>query len=97
MHGWDPEVIGAVGTPHTSPAEYLDVFFARSDSSRQAGQEALKPMYARSQDRDTATNWATRQAQYDAVCNWGVPTTQRYSGSPPSSTRSSWPTATATR
>ena len=73
MHGWDPEVIGAVGTPHTSPAEYLDVFFARSDSSRQAGQEALKPMYARSQDRDTATNWATRQAQYDAVCNWGVP------------------------
>ena len=30
-------------------------------------------MYARNQDRDTATNWATRQAQYDAVCNWGVP------------------------
>jgi len=30
-------------------------------------------MYARNQDRDTATNWATRQAQYDAVCSWGVP------------------------
>jgi pimeloyl-ACP methyl ester carboxylesterase len=30
-------------------------------------------MYARNQDRDTATNWATRQAQYDAVCNWGIP------------------------
>jgi hypothetical protein len=30
-------------------------------------------MYARNQDRDTATNWATPQAQYDAVCNWGVP------------------------
>jgi hypothetical protein len=30
-------------------------------------------MYARSQDRDTATNWATRQAQYDAVCTWGIP------------------------
>ena len=28
---------------------------------------------SRNQDRDTATNWATRQAQYDAVCNWGVP------------------------
>jgi len=73
MHGWAPEVTGAVGTPQTSPEEYLDVFFARSDSSRQAGQAALKRMYARNQDRDTATNWATRQAQYDAVCNWGVP------------------------
>ena len=73
MHGWDPEVIGAVGTPQTSPEKYLDVFFARSDSSRQAGQAALKRMYARNQDRDTATNRATRQAQYDAVCNWGVP------------------------
>src|SRR6266567_3036936 len=28
MHGWAPEVIGAVGTPHTSPEAYLDVFFA---------------------------------------------------------------------
>jgi pimeloyl-ACP methyl ester carboxylesterase len=82
MHGWAPEVIGAVGTPHTSPEEYLDVFFARSDTSRQGGQAALKRMYARNQDRDTATYWATRQAQYDAACNWESPTTQRYSGSP---------------
>ena len=73
MHGWDPEVIGAVGTPQTSPEEYLDVFFARSDSSRQARQAALKRMYARNQDRDTATNWATRQAQYDAVLQLGRP------------------------
>jgi pimeloyl-ACP methyl ester carboxylesterase len=30
-------------------------------------------MYARTQDRDTATTWATREAQYDAVCTWGIP------------------------
>ena len=30
-------------------------------------------MYARTQDRDTATTWATREAQYDAVCTWGNP------------------------
>src|SRR5580692_4117846 len=29
MHGWAPEVIGAIGTPKTSSEEYLDVFFAR--------------------------------------------------------------------
>jgi pimeloyl-ACP methyl ester carboxylesterase len=73
MHGWAPEVIGAIGTPHTSPEAYLDVFFTQSAASRQAGQEALKRMYTRTQDRDTATTWATREAQYDAVCAWGIP------------------------
>ena len=73
MHGWAPEVIGAIGTPNTSPEAYLDVFFARSASSRQAGQEALRRMYTRTEDRDTATTWATREAQYDAVCAWGIP------------------------
>jgi pimeloyl-ACP methyl ester carboxylesterase len=73
MHGWAPEVIGAVGTPKTSPEAYLDVFFARSAASRQAGQEALRRMYARTEGRDQATTWQTRQAQYDAVCAWGIP------------------------
>jgi pimeloyl-ACP methyl ester carboxylesterase len=73
MHGWAPEVIGAIGTPDTSPEKYLGVFFASSPSSRKAGQEALGRMYARTEDRDTATTWATREAQYDAVCTWGIP------------------------
>jgi pimeloyl-ACP methyl ester carboxylesterase len=73
MHGWAPEVIGAIGTPSTSPEAYLDVFFARSSSSRQAGQEAVRRIYSRTEDRDTATTWATREAQYDAVCTWGIP------------------------
>jgi pimeloyl-ACP methyl ester carboxylesterase len=73
MHGWAPEVIGAVGTPQTSPEEYLGVFFAPSASSQQAGREVLRRMYARTQDRDAATTWATREAQYDAVCTWGIP------------------------
>ncbi len=73
MHGWAPEVIGAIGTPQTSPQAYLEVFFTRSASSRQAGTEALRRIYARTEDRDKATTWATREAQYDAVCTWGVP------------------------
>ncbi|HEX6402153.1 MAG TPA: alpha/beta hydrolase [Pseudonocardiaceae bacterium] len=73
IHGWAPEVIGAVGKPETSPEEYLDVFFTRSSASRQAGQEALRRMYSRTEDRDTPTTWPTREAQYDAVCTWGIP------------------------
>ena len=73
MHGWAPAVIGAVGKPQTSPEEYIGVFFAPSSSSRKAGQESVQRQYGRTEDRDAATTWATREAQYDAVCTWGVP------------------------
>jgi pimeloyl-ACP methyl ester carboxylesterase len=73
MHGWAPEVIGAIGTSNTSPEAYLDVFFSQSAESRRAGRDAQRRMYARIEDRDTATTWATREAQYDAVCTWGIP------------------------
>ena len=73
MHGWAPEVIGAVGTPETTPEEYVSVFFTGSVASKQAGGEALRRMYARQTDRDEPTTWATRLAQYDAVCDWGIP------------------------
>jgi pimeloyl-ACP methyl ester carboxylesterase len=73
MHGWAPDVIGAVGSPQPSPEGYLSVFFARSATSQQAGGEALQRMYARTEERDQATTWPTRQAQYDAVCAWGIP------------------------
>ncbi|MFD9655504.1 alpha/beta fold hydrolase [Streptomyces mirabilis] len=74
MHGWAPEVIDAVGNPETSPEEYLSVFFTGSPASLRAGRQTLQRIYgARSEDRDTATNWATREAQYDAVCTWGIP------------------------
>jgi pimeloyl-ACP methyl ester carboxylesterase len=74
MHGWAADVIGAVGKPETSGEEYLSVFFTGSDASRAAGQEVLGRIYgARTVDRDAATDWQTRLAQYDAVCAWGQP------------------------
>ena len=74
MHGWAPEVIGAVGAPETSPEGYLSVFFAPTDTSREAGRQAAARIFgARTTDRDEPTTWQTRQAQYDAVCAWGIP------------------------
>ena len=73
MHGWAPEVIGAVGAPETSPAGYLSVFFAPTDISRRAGQECAGRIFGRTVERDVPTSWQTRQAQYDAVCTWGIP------------------------
>jgi pimeloyl-ACP methyl ester carboxylesterase len=73
MHGWAPEVINAVGQPEPDPKGYLDVFFTSSAASQQAGQETLGRIYGRKTDVDKPTSWATRQAQYDAVCDWGIP------------------------
>jgi pimeloyl-ACP methyl ester carboxylesterase len=73
MHGWAREVISAVGQPQPDPNGYLDVFFTSSSASRQAGQETLGRIYGRSADVDQPTTWETRQAQYDAVCDWGIP------------------------
>ncbi len=73
MHGWAPEVIGAVGNRVTSPDGYLKVFYTESDTSRRGGAESLQRMGARSRDRDQPTTWETRLAQYDSVCDWGMP------------------------
>ena len=74
MHGWAPEVIGAVGTPETTPEGYISVFFAPTDTSRDAGRQAAGRIFGgRTTDRDEPTTWQTRQAQYDAVCAWGIP------------------------
>ena len=50
------------------------MFFTGSESSRNAGAEAWRRMQViRTEDRDAPTTWATREAQYGAVCAWGIP------------------------
>jgi pimeloyl-ACP methyl ester carboxylesterase len=73
MHGWAPDVIGAVGQPEANPQGYVDVFFAHSATSREAGQQAAARIFGRTTEQDEPTTGQTRQAQYDAVCAWGIP------------------------
>jgi pimeloyl-ACP methyl ester carboxylesterase len=72
MHGWAPDVIHNVGRPESTPEGLLNVFYTQSSASRQSGQQALGRMFSRD-DKDKPTTWQTRQAQYDAVCTWGIP------------------------
>jgi pimeloyl-ACP methyl ester carboxylesterase len=73
MHGWSPKVVGAVGARETSPQGYLEVFFAHTETSREAGQQVAGRIFGRTTNRDEPTTWQTREAQYDAVCAWGIP------------------------
>jgi pimeloyl-ACP methyl ester carboxylesterase len=74
MHGWAKDVIGHVGQRQGSPEGYLSVFYAPSKTSQEAGKESAARIFGgRTEDRDAETTWQTRQAQYDAVCTWGIP------------------------
>ena len=74
MHGWAKEVIDAVGVPQPAPEGVLSVFYAPSAASQEAGKQSLQRIFgARTEDRDVDTTWQTREAQYDAVCSWGIP------------------------
>src|SRR5215831_10281114 len=73
MHGWVPWVIEAVGSQErTPPDNYISVFFAKSKTSSDAGAAALRRMFTR-EEHDKPTSWQTKSAQYDAVCEWGIP------------------------
>ena len=73
MHGWAEEVITAIGQPEPSPDGYLNVFFTQSEASRAAGAATLSRIFGPKPNPYVPTTWETRQAQYDAVCSWGVP------------------------
>ena len=47
--------------------------FAHTDTSQAKGKEFLGRFLARTEDRDAPTDDALRDAQYDAIVEWGVP------------------------
>jgi pimeloyl-ACP methyl ester carboxylesterase len=74
MHGWHPDVIGAIGGREPSPEGYLRVFFTGTETGLAAGGAAAQRIFAtRADGRDKPASWQTRQAQYDAVTSWGIP------------------------
>jgi pimeloyl-ACP methyl ester carboxylesterase len=74
MPGGATDFNNAGGQRQGSPEGYLSVFYASSTASQDAGRHSLQRIFgARTEDRDAETTWQTRQAQYDAVCSWGIP------------------------
>lgn len=73
MHGWRKDIADAVRKDEPGPAELLYTFFKATESSQSAGRAYLGRFMARSADRDSASSLQTRDAHYDAVCEWGIP------------------------
>ncbi len=73
MHGWRKDIADAVRKDEPGPAELLYTFFKPTPTSQEAGRAYLGRFMARADDRDVVSTLQTRNAHYDAVCEWGVP------------------------
>jgi pimeloyl-ACP methyl ester carboxylesterase len=73
MHGWRADIATAARLEQSTAESLLHIFFAPTDTSRAKGGEFLARFLARSENRDTPTTLVARDAQYDAIVEWGIP------------------------
>jgi pimeloyl-ACP methyl ester carboxylesterase len=72
MHGWR-EDIAAAARGESKPENLLYIMFAHTESSQAKGMEFLGRFMQRQEGRDAPTSDAARDAQYDAIVEWGIP------------------------
>jgi pimeloyl-ACP methyl ester carboxylesterase len=73
MHGWRDDIAVAARLEQSTAESLLHIFFAPTETSRALGAEFLGRFMARAENRDTPTSLAARDAQYDAIVEWGIP------------------------
>jgi pimeloyl-ACP methyl ester carboxylesterase len=72
MHGWR-EDIAAAARGESKTENLLYIMFAHTEESQRKGMEFLGRFMARQEGRDTPTTDVARDAQYDAIVEWGIP------------------------
>jgi pimeloyl-ACP methyl ester carboxylesterase len=72
MHGWRDD-IAAAARGESKPENLLYIMFAHTETSQAKGVEFLGRFMERQEGRDAPTSDAARDAQYDAIVEWGIP------------------------
>lgn len=73
MHGWRDDIAMAARLEQSTAESLLHICFAPTDTSRAKGGGFLARFLARTEDRDAPTTLVARDAQDDAIVEWGVP------------------------
>jgi len=73
LHRWSDDVYDYACGDVTTPENFLALFFSGSEASVARGWEYLARTHARTEDRDSETTLACRDAQYQALMTWGIP------------------------
>lgn len=77
MHGWRDDIRRESQHDQSTAESLLYIFFAHTETSRAKGKEFLGRIFARAADRDEPTTTDVRDAQYDAIVEWGIPDLSR--------------------
>ncbi|MEU6848029.1 alpha/beta hydrolase [Streptomyces sp. NPDC046716] len=73
MHGWRKDIETHARAEVPTGEDLLYIFFAHTETSQAKGVEFLGRFMARTEARDVPSSLASRDAQYDAVLEWGIP------------------------
>ncbi|MFE2972136.1 alpha/beta fold hydrolase [Streptomyces sp. NPDC059340] len=73
MHGWINDVQALANVADNHPEDLLSLFFEVSPTSQQKGREFLERRASRTEDRDKPAGLQARDAQMDAITEWGIP------------------------
>jgi pimeloyl-ACP methyl ester carboxylesterase len=71
MRGWREDIAAARG--ESKPENLLYIMFAYTDTSQAKGMAFLGRFLERREGRDAPTTDAARDAQYEAIVDWGIP------------------------
>jgi pimeloyl-ACP methyl ester carboxylesterase len=77
MHGWINDVAALANVADNRPEDLLALFFEITPTSQQKGQEFLQRCAARQEGRDQPASLQARDAQFDAMTEWGIPDPSR--------------------
>lgn len=73
MHGWNEIIRGHAYRDVQGAEDALYLFFTDSDVSQARGEEFLGRIYTRTEGRDATVSLAARDAQAEAIIDWGIP------------------------
>ncbi|GGZ26002.1 peroxidase [Streptomyces olivaceoviridis] len=73
MHGWRGDIETHARAEVPTGEDLLHIFFAHTETGQAKGVEFLGRFTARTEGRDVPSSLASRDAQYDAVLEWGIP------------------------
>jgi len=79
MHGWISDVAYLANAAETHPEDQLTLFFEITPTSQEKGREFLRRCAGREDDRDQRPGEEVRDAQFDAITQWGIADTSRLS------------------
>jgi pimeloyl-ACP methyl ester carboxylesterase len=79
FHKWADELQNHAFKEEQDAEDLLYLFFTPSETSRAKGMDYLGRIFSRESDQDAVTSLETRDAQIDAIADWGIPDPSKFS------------------